>query len=393
MAHILIVDDEEVLRDLLSQILEGMGHTCDQAANGEEGVQQVTETEYDLIITDIRMPGMNGIEFLRKIQPEVESRTPCMIITALADEPSVAVKAVRLACDFLSKPFELRVVQEAVERALRQREGWVLRQEYEKALERELRATQAELNETYEGVLIGFAEMLEGKDASQDEDDEQTKVKQGTGGHCFRVREYSTRLAQALGITDSDELHNIRLGATLHDVGKYRVPDAILWKKGKLTPEEWDVIRKHPEYGVNFVREIPFLHGAVEIIQNHHERWDGKGYPQGLKGEEIPISARIFAVVDAYDAITSKRCYRSARESDVALEELRRYSGTQFDPAVVEAFAVIFPELQESQKLLHAQSEGKNGRAPRPEAGTVTQDLAQRIRAEVTRATRLAFGG
>ena len=152
-------------------------------------------------------------------------------------------------------------------------------------------------------------------------------------------------------------------------------------------------MRKHPEYGVNFVRDIPFLHGAVEIIQNHHERWDGKGYPQGLKGEEIPIAARIFAVVDAYDAITSTRCYRGARDSEVALEELRRYSGTQFDPAVVEAFASIFPEVQESHELLHAQSEAMNGRAPRPDAGTVTQDLAQRIRAEVTRATRLAFGG
>lgn len=393
MAHILIVDDEEVLRDLLSQILEGMGHTCDQAANGDEGVEQVTETEYDLIITDIRMPGMNGIDFLRKIQPEVDSRTPCMIITALADEPSVAVKAVRLACDFLSKPFELRVVQEAVERALRQREGWVLRQEYERALERELRATQDELNETYEGVLVGFAEMLEGKDGSQEEDDDVKKVEQGTGGHCLRVREYSTRLAHAMGITDPDEIHNIRLGATLHDVGKYRIPDAILWKKGKLTTEEWAVIRKHPEHGVNFVRDIPFLSGAVEIIQNHHERWDGKGYPRGIKGEEIPLAARIFSVVDAYDAITSNRCYRKSRESEVALDELRKYSGTQFDPAVVDAFAVIFHELQASCEALHAHPAASNGRAAAPVAGTVTKDLAQRIRAEVTRATRLAFGG
>jgi putative nucleotidyltransferase with HDIG domain len=315
-----------------------------------------------------------------------------LIITALHDEPSVAVKAVRLACDFLSKPFELRVVQEAVERALRQREGWVLRKRYEKALEEELRAAQAELDETYEGVIIGFAEMVEGKDGSLDVDEEE-QAEQGTKGHCHRVREYSIMLAEALGITDPDELHDIRLGAMLHDIGKFRVPDRILWKPGKLTSEEWDVIRKHPEYGVGFVRGIPFLAGAIDIIQNHHERWDGNGYPRGLREEEIPLSARIFAVVDAYDAMTSNRCYRDSQDTDTALDEIRRHAGTQFDPRVVEAFAKIYPALRADHANLHTAAVGKNGKTAPAEGGCVTQDLAQRIRAEVTRATRVAFGG
>ena len=384
MAHILIVDDEEVLRDLLSQILETRGHTCAQAANGLEGVAAVSQHEFDLIITDIRMPEMGGLEFLREIEPRVESRTPCLIITALADEPQIAVKAVRLACDFLSKPFEMKTVLHAVDRALKLREAWKFRQNYERRLENSLHEKEQELRATHEGVLIGFAAMLEGKESTLDEEEQSTKE------HCERVRDYCTMLALELGIRDETTLAHIRLGAVLHDIGKYRVPDHILMKRGPLNDEEWVEMRKHPEYGADFVSRIPFLAGASEIILNHHERWDGGGYPRGLKGEEIPLPARIFFVVDAFDAICEKRCYKDAQPPEVALAEVRRNAGTQFDPEVVAAFERVYDRLLDRQRKIRENGATDDTLEARSPSQPTVEDLAEALRREVREETRLA---
>jgi putative nucleotidyltransferase with HDIG domain len=377
MAHILIVDDEEVLRDLLAQILETMGHTCDEAANGREGCRLVASREYDLIITDIRMPEMGGLDFLRKIESYVESRTPCMIITALADEPSVAVKAVRLACDFLSKPFEMKTIQEAVQRALVLREAWKFRQSYQEQLEKELVAKENELQQTYDGVLASFAAFLEGKDDGN------------TLEHCLRVRRDCTQVALSLGLTDSEALRNLQLGAVLHDIGKHRVPDEILNKPGPLTPEEWVEMRRHPEYGAEFVKNIPFLEGAAEVILNHHERWDGGGYPRGLREEEIPLAARIFFVVDTFDTILSKRCYKDPRSPAEALEELRRNAGTQFDPQVIEAFERVYDKIAAdwSKKPVVSKHKG-NGH---PHVDPAASEPALRVRRMAVEATRRAL--
>ena len=377
MAHILIVDDEEVLRDLLVQILEGRGHTCDQAANGREGCALVANHEYDLIITDIRMPEMSGLDFLRKIEPYVESRTPCMIITALADEPAIAVKAVRLACDFLSKPFEMKTIQDAVQRALVLREAWKFRQRYQEELEIELVSKENELQQTYDGVLASFAAFLEGKDDGS------------TLEHCLRVRRDCTQVAEALNVTDSDALRNLQLGAVLHDIGKYRVPDEILNKPGPLTPEEWVEVRRHPEYGAEFVKNIPFLQGAAEVILNHHERWDGDGYPSGLRAEGIPLAARIFFVVDAFDTILSKRCYKDSRSPAEALTELRENAGTQFDPAVVEAFECVYEQILEGRaRHTKASKHGGNGH---PRGDPAASDPALRVRRKAAEETRRAL--
>jgi putative nucleotidyltransferase with HDIG domain len=335
MGRILLVEDEETIRDVLSRYLATQGHTCDEAANGQEGVAKVCALPggYDLIISDIHMPRMDGLTFLRTVRPYVESATPCMILTAF-DEWKYAMEAIRLgACNFLQKnPFDLDEIYRAVERALELRHVYLLRQNYKEQIERELRAKEEELRRTYDGTVIGFAAMMEGKDTS-------------TMAHLFRVRDYCTLLARELGLPES-KLRDIQLGAMLHDIGKYRVPDAILTKPGPLTADEWSVMRQHPVYGAEFVARIPFLATAAEVIQNHHERFDGQGYPRGLAGEEIPLTARIFSVVDAYDAIVSERCYKSAQSPSVAISELRRCAGTQFDPAVVEAFERILPQMQ-----------------------------------------------
>ena len=380
MAHILVVDDEEVLRDLLSQILETMDHTCEQAANGVEGCRLVERTEFDLIITDIRMPEMGGLDFLRRIEPHIESRTPCMIITALADEPSIAVKAVRLACDFLSKPFEVRTIQQAVQRALKLREAWKFRQNYQEHLETALREKEVELRQTHDGALIGFASMLEGKDTS-------------TAEHCERLRAFCKTVAQEMGITDPVFLRNLDLGAMLHDIGKYRVPDHILNKPGPLTDEEWIEMRKHPEWGAEFVKNIPFLAQAEDVILHHHERWDGTGYPAGLRAEEIPLAARIFFVVDAFDAICEKRCYKEARPPAEALAELRANAGVQFDPDVVDAFERVYIDIVQSQpQVREAARNGNNGQT-RSQDEPSLDEFASALRYKVAMETRLALAG
>jgi len=212
------------------------------------------------------------------------------------------------------------------------RQGYRLRLDYRRQLEAELQAKESELERTYDGTVIGLAAMLEGKDTS-------------TMQHLFRVRDYCMLLAEEIGLPDK-AMRDLRLGAMLHDVGKYAIPDAILTKPGPLTDEEWVEMRKHPDLGVGFVKRIPFLVGATDVIQSHHERYAGGGYPQGLVGEGIPLSARIFCAVDAYDAITSERCYQAAQPASVALAELRPCSGTQFDPLVVEAFERVLPKIE-----------------------------------------------
>ena len=228
-----------------------------------------------------------------------------MIITALADEPSIAVKAVRLACDFLSKPFEVRTIENAVDRALDLREAWKARHEYQELLETRLAEKELELQQTYDGVLVGFAELLEGKD------EDLEKEEHGTRLHCKRLEAYSLILGEAMGIKDPQQVRNLQLGALLHDIGKFRIPDRILHKPGRLNEEEWEEMRKHPQYGADAIEKIPFLHPAKDVVLNHHERWDGAGYPSGLSGEEIPLPARIFSVADTFDAICENRVCNS----------------------------------------------------------------------------------
>ncbi|MDJ0973128.1 MAG: response regulator [Planctomycetota bacterium] len=341
MGRILVVDDNETIREVLSEQLALQGHSCDLAQDGSDGLLKVQEREYDVIISDIDMPRMNGIEFLKRIHPYVESTTPFMILTAYG-EWEYAMEAIRLgACNFLQKPFDHKDVAEAVKRAIELREIYKLRQTYREQLESKLREKEEELRRTYDGTVIGFAAMMEGKDTS-------------TMAHLFRVRDYCTLLAREMGVSE-ENLRDIQLGAMLHDIGKYRVPDAILTKPGPLTEDEWTVMRRHPEFGGDFVRRIPFLAGAADVILHHHERYDGTGYPDQLAGGEIPLAARIFSVVDAYDAIVSERCYKEAKSSAEAIAELQRCAGTQFDPRVVSAFERILPEVEQSGETFEAR--------------------------------------
>lgn len=194
----------------------------------------------------------------------------------------------------------------------------------------EIRKMSERLAEAYNGTLESLVAALDMRD-------------QETRGHSARVAAHAVELAKVLGIRDEEELGMIYRGALMHDVGKIGVPDAILRKNGPLTDEEWEFMRRHPAFGYRILAQVPYLRPAARIVLAHHERWDGQGYPRGLKGEQIPLGARIFAVCDAYDAIVSNRPYRGGQPPEAALHEILAGSGTQFDPKVVEAFEALFP--------------------------------------------------
>jgi len=259
------------------------------------------------------------------------------MVTGL-DDIGTALEALRMgACDYITKPFDSvrlrRALAQAVERNRLLVENRLRREELERKVEArtlELNSALQELKESYRATLDALASAL---DAREHE----------TQAHSQRVREYAETLARRLGLTEAS-LVEVGRGALLHDVGKIGVPDSILLKPAKLTLGVWVVMRKHPRIGYDILRNIRFLAGAAEIVLAHQERWDGKGYPTGLAGTDIPLGARIFAVVDTLDAMTSDRPYRKALPFQAAMEEVRRCSATQFDPVVAQAFLSIRPE-------------------------------------------------
>jgi putative nucleotidyltransferase with HDIG domain len=240
----------------------------------------------------------------------------------------VAIGAIRRgAADYVTKPFNLEEVQIVIERTLEKRRLIRENREYQQTLERKVEERTRELEESYESTLEAMITALDFRDNE-------------TMGHSRRVVEYAMIVARTMGVGEP-ELTWIRRGAILHDVGKIGVSDAILRKPGKLDAAEWDEMKRHPEMGYRMLKHIRFLAPALDIVHCHQERWDGSGYPRGLKGYEIPLGARIFAAVDTFDAMTSDRPYRAALAIEVAREEIRRFSGTQFDPDVAAAFLSI----------------------------------------------------
>ncbi len=257
-----------------------------------------------------------------------------------------AIEALRLgAFDYIMKPFDLRQVEAAVRRALEHQELREAKRRYENHLEElveqrtmELDRALSSLEDAYRSTLKALTAALETRDAE-------------THGHSERVVTFSLRLGRELGLTKT-EMTALEFGSLLHDIGKIGVPDAILRKPAKLDEAEWEKMREHPSHGQSILRGIEFLEGAARVVAQHHEKWDGSGYPLGLKAHEIDLNARIFAVADAFDAITSDRVYRRARSYEAAAAELDEWAGRQFDPHVVEAFHRVPPEDWEELRRL-----------------------------------------
>lgn len=324
--RILVTDDEMSIRDVLGEGLESLGYDVILAGNAADAFEIVRRGGIDLVLSDIDMPGENGLALLSRIKdhdPDVDA----IMVTGVVDL-EVAIGAIRQgAADYVTKPFNLEEVQIVVERTLEKRRLIRENREYQQNLEQKVEERTRELEESYESTLEALITALDYRDNE-------------TMGHSRRVVEYAVIVARTMGVVEPD-LAWIRRGAILHDVGKIGVSDHTLRKPGKLDAEEWEEMKRHPEMGYRMLKHIRFLAPALDIVHCHQERWDGSGYPRGLKGTAIPLGARIFAAVDTFDAMTSDRPYRAALTIQAAREEIRRFSGSQFDPAVAAAFLSI----------------------------------------------------
>ena len=336
-ARILGVDDEEHVRSIIGATLERQGYEVQLAASGRQALEMMERNTFDLVLTDIVMQDGNGIDLLERIHAQ-QPNLPVVIVTVIHDIGVVIDSMRGGAYDYLLKPFESERLVSTVQRALDHRHTLQENRSYQQNLEHVvhartdmLRQAMEDLEHSYDVTLEALGEALDMKDSE-------------TEGHSKRVTAYTIALARAMGIPQT-EIKVIARAAFLHDIGKMAIPDGILQKPGKLTPEEQEIMREHCAIGFNMLRKIPFLTEAAEIVLAHQEHYDGSGYPNAKRGSDIPIGSRIFAVADALDAITSDRPYRKASGFNGAREEILRCSGTQFDPGVVEVFLKIPNEL------------------------------------------------
>jgi putative nucleotidyltransferase with HDIG domain len=338
--RILVVDDEEPIREIVASMLGAAGYACKQAGSGMEALAVLTSgEEFELMLSDLMMADLDGIGLLERTKEKYPDM-PVVMVTAVHDI-SVALAAIRNgAYDYLLKPFEREQLLNTVSRALENRRLKVENRTYQTNLESlvkartdQLQATVRELERSYDMTLEALGDALDMKDAE-------------TEGHSRRVTAFTIAIAKAMGLP-AEQIVTIARGAFLHDIGKLAIPDAILLKPGKLTPDEMAIMREHCYKGYQIVRKIPFLADACEIIYSHQEFYDGTGYPRGLKGNDIPLGARIFSVADTLDAITVDRVYRPKQTYQAAREEIKRWAGRQFDPEVVKVFLEIPEKLWE----------------------------------------------
>jgi putative two-component system response regulator len=330
-ANCLIVDDEPSVRRSLVRMLQAQGFTCFEAGTGREALGVLERIgEAPLVISDMKMPELDGIGLLGALRDRYPD-TSVIMLTGMS-ETTTAVDCLHMgAADFLLKPISVGELQARVARVLEKRALVLQNRFYQQHLERQVHEQAVRIQELFlQGVQM-LARALEAKDAY-------------TRGHSIRVSQYAVGTAQRLGF-DGPSLDGIRLGGELHDIGKIGTREAVLHKPGTLTDEEFRQITEHPVLGERMLlplaRESP---DVLRIVRSHHERLDGRGFPDGLRGEMIPIEARIVAVADSFDAMTTERPYRDARQPDAAVDELRRVAGTQLDPAAVEAFVDAFPD-------------------------------------------------
>ncbi|MGB8981889.1 MAG: HD domain-containing phosphohydrolase [Anaerolineales bacterium] len=317
---VLIVDDEYSGRQTLQAILEGEGYELEMAENGLQAIEKARQLLPDVILLDVMMPGMTGFEVCQRVRSDPQiAEIPIIILTALDDRESLLNALKAGADDFISKPFdrhELRARLFGITRLNR----------YQKLIQEraKLQEANAQLLSAYEATIEGWSHAMDLRDRE-------------TEGHSRRVAELTVKMARAFGMREEEIMH-LRRGALLHDMGKLGIPDSILHKSAGLTEIEWAVMRSHPQIAHDMLYPVEYLRPALDIPYCHHEKWDGSGYPRGLKGEAIPAAARLFAIVDVWDALTSRRPYRAAWPEPEALTYLRQQSGKHFDPQVVELF-------------------------------------------------------
>jgi putative nucleotidyltransferase with HDIG domain len=331
--RVLAVDDEHSARKLLSTILRQASFGCTTVNGGEEALEYLRSERFDAVISDLQMPGMSGMELLtqvRRTYPQV-----AFLVTTGMDDVDVGVEAMRCgADDYLVKPLRENALVASLESALHKRRLEQQLENYRHRLEEMVQERTSQLHKALEHIERSYESTLQALGAAIALRDNET------ADHSQRVCRYSLKIARAMGWSD-EQLASLAKGAYLHDIGKLGTPDSILLKPGPLTADERTLMQTHAQIGFDLVKDIDFLSEAAEIILAHHERYDGGGYPRRLKGDAIPLGARIFAVADTLDAITSNRPYRRASSFEEGRERIRREAGLQFDPEVVSAFLEI----------------------------------------------------
>lgn len=307
-SRILVVDDEAPNRLLLRRVLESAGHTVEEASNGNEAISAVARDLPDLVLLDLEMPGQDGYGVLRALKGDPRTRLIPVVMLTAHDELTEKVRAVEIGVDdYLFKPFNLVELSARVKSLI------------------SLKRFTDEL-EHASNVLEGIALCVENRDRY-------------TSNHCKRLGEYGARVGKVMGL-GAEEIAILRLGGVFHDLGKIAVSDTILNKPGKLAPEEWDVMKAHPSLGADLCKGMRTMDRVIPLIRHHHEKLDGSGYPDGLRGHEIPLLVRITSVVDVFDALATKRSYKDSFAREKCLAILREEVGKGWwDPEVVEALA------------------------------------------------------
>ena len=339
---ILVIDDDRDTCEMICAFLCD-DYECDMAFNGDEALAMIAARSYSVVISDLLMPGTDGYAVIEFVA-EASATTPVIVVTGLSETGS-AIRAMKCgAFDYIIKPFDIDQLEVSVKRAYSHHLVAEAARRYERRLEEYasgleeanvgLKHALSQLDDMYHSAVGALASALEVRDVE-------------TQGHSDRVVAYSLRLAAEMGVA-AGELKALELGALFHDIGKIGIRDSILLKPAHLTREEWREMRSHPQKGAMIISRVPQLESALPVVLQHHERWNGRGYPAGLRGDEIDLKARIFSVADALDAITSDRPYDKARSFEDARKELLRGAGKQFDPQVVESFCRVPLEEWES---------------------------------------------
>ena len=331
--RILIVDDEAGVRDMLARALVGRGFACHAEDGALGALARLEQDDYDVVVTDIRMPNLDGLELLKRIKANYPL-TEVIIITGVFELRS-GIEAMRNgAYDYVTKPFAIENVAFAIERALHKRDLEIQNRHYQENLEQEVELRTIELLESNQRIQQLFVSMLKTLANTLEAKDHYTR------GHSDRVASHAVLVADQLQLTAVD-ISQLELAGLLHDIGKIGVRESVLHKPGKLTDPEYEHIKGHSELGERILGPIEQFATILDYVRHHHERFDGRGYPDGLIGNDLSLGAKILGVCDAYDAMTSDRPYRSPYSHEHACDEVRRCRGTQFDPTVADVFLQV----------------------------------------------------
>ena len=328
--RILVVDDEDVICNILARRLGREGYFCTTANNGKEALSHFYKEKFSLIISDMKMPEMTGIELLQKVKA-IDPKMRVIMVTAYP-EIDLVVNAMRLgAYDFIIKPADLDLIVMSVKKALESKRLEEEIEAYHNRLEEMVEERTAKLQQAYRFLKKSHLDSVKVLAEAIDAKDPYTR------GHSDRVKRMSLAIAKKMDFSE-ERLETLEYGALLHDIGKIGIKDEVLQKQGPLSNQEYQYIREHPMIGVKIVEGVEFFRDKIPMIRNHHEHYDGTGYPDGLAGEAIPLEARIINLPDAFDAMTSARPHRGVMPLQDVLGEIEKWKGKQFDPKVVEIF-------------------------------------------------------